>query len=89
MHRSPEIRAYAQTVGPTREAIDAMDGTQPGDPREAAQAILTAIDAPEPPLRLALGDDAVTAISDALERRLANLRMWESLSRATTLTAAT
>jgi NAD(P)-dependent dehydrogenase (short-subunit alcohol dehydrogenase family) len=88
MHRSPEIAAYAQTVGPTRAYIDTMDGTQPGDPQKAAKAILTALEAPQPPLRLALGDDAVNAIAAALERRSADLAAWESLSRDTTLTTA-
>jgi NAD(P)-dependent dehydrogenase (short-subunit alcohol dehydrogenase family) len=88
MHRSPEIVAYAQTVGPTRAYIDTMDGTQPGDPRKAAKAILTALEAPQPPLRLALGDDAVNAINAALEQRSTDLAAWESVSRDTTLTTA-
>src|ERR1700749_3014894 len=33
MHRSPELgEIYAATVGPTRAAVDGMDGSQPGDP---------------------------------------------------------
>jgi NAD(P)-dependent dehydrogenase (short-subunit alcohol dehydrogenase family) len=42
-----------------------------------------ALDADEPPLRLALGDDAVAAIREALEFRLAELARWEEASRAT------
>ena len=34
MHRSREIPAYTDTVGPTRSGVDAMDGTQPADPRK-------------------------------------------------------
>jgi NAD(P)-dependent dehydrogenase (short-subunit alcohol dehydrogenase family) len=61
MQRSAEIPAYAQTVGPTREFIDGMGGgTQPGDPRKAAEAIRSMLDSAETPLRLALGDDAST-----------------------------
>jgi hypothetical protein len=63
MHRtSTIIDDYAPTAGVTRAAVDQMDGSQPGDPDKAAAAILEAIDAPRPPLRLALGDDAVEAI---------------------------
>jgi NAD(P)-dependent dehydrogenase (short-subunit alcohol dehydrogenase family) len=83
MHRSTEISAYADTVGPTRAFIDGMDGTQPGDPRKAAAAIITALHAPEPPLRLALGADAVDAIRAKHEQLRADLDRWEALSRDT------
>ncbi len=83
LHRSREIDAYAGTVGPTRAYIDSMDGTQPGDPRRAAEAVLVALDAPNPPLRLALGADAVEAIRAEQVRRRADLDAWEKLSRDT------
>ena len=87
MHRSPAIEAYGETVGPTRASIDAMDGTQPGDPDKAAAAILAALHAPQPPLHLALGADAVTMIGAALERRRADLTTWQSVSLDTELSA--
>jgi hypothetical protein len=83
MHRSAELPAYAETVGPTRQFIDDMDGTQPGDPHKAALAIRDALDSPDPPLRLALGDDAVDAIRGEHERRSADLSAWEQVSRDT------
>jgi len=82
LHASPENPAYAETVGPTRAYITSVDGTQPGDPRKAAQAIVATLDEPEPPLRLALGDDAVDALRGAHEARLAELAQWEERSRA-------
>lgn len=82
MHRSRVIEAYAATTGPTRAAVDAMDGTQPGDPRKAARAILDVLDHPEPPLRLALGNDAVEHIAAHHELLRADLTRWEKLSRA-------
>ncbi len=82
MHRSRVIDAYASTSGPTRAAVDAMDGTQPGDPRKAAQAILEVLDHPEPPLRLALGNDAVDHIAVHHDLLRADLSRWEKLSRA-------
>jgi NAD(P)-dependent dehydrogenase (short-subunit alcohol dehydrogenase family) len=88
MHRSNPIDAYAETVGATRAFIDSMDGTQPGDPDKAARAILTALDADDPPLRLALGDDAVDAIGAALERRRSDLSGWATLSRDTAVEEA-
>jgi NAD(P)-dependent dehydrogenase (short-subunit alcohol dehydrogenase family) len=83
LHRSREIDAYADTVGSTRAYVDATGGTEPGDPHKAAAAILAALDAPQPPLRLALGADAVEAIRAKHERLRADLDGWEATSRGT------
>jgi NAD(P)-dependent dehydrogenase (short-subunit alcohol dehydrogenase family) len=85
MHRSREIPAYAETAGATRAAAAAMDGTQPGDPRKLATAMLAALDRPDAPLHLALGADAVEAIRAAQDRRRADLEAWEEVSRGTAL----
>lgn len=85
LHRSPEIDAYVETAGATRAAAAGMDGTQEGDPRKLAAAIVRALDADEPPLHLALGADAVDAIRAAQERRRADLDAWEPVSRETAL----
>jgi NAD(P)-dependent dehydrogenase (short-subunit alcohol dehydrogenase family) len=82
---APEIDDYAQTVGLTRARMTTLDGTQAGDPRKAAAAILAALDAPDPPLRLALGADAVDNIRAAHERRRTDLDAWEDVSRGTAL----
>jgi hypothetical protein len=62
-----------------------MDGSQPGDPAKAARAILSAVDAEHPPLRLALGADAVDAIRAADEQRRRELDAWEAVSVDTML----
>jgi NAD(P)-dependent dehydrogenase (short-subunit alcohol dehydrogenase family) len=85
MHRSTPIEAYDTSTGGTRAAVDGMDGRQPGDPAKAAAAILAAVDDPAPPLRLALGNDAVDAIAAHLDRLGADLRGWEKVSRGTDL----
>ncbi len=85
MQRSRDSGVYAETVGPTRAAVDAMDGSQPGDPAKAAAAILLALGSEAPPLRLALGGDAVEAIGAALGRRWADLDAWAAVSRDTAL----
>jgi NAD(P)-dependent dehydrogenase (short-subunit alcohol dehydrogenase family) len=82
MQRSEEIAAYAETVGPTRQYVDDMDGTQAGDPAKAAAAILEVLDSDDPPLRLALGNDAVDTIREEHARRGADLDAWEELSRS-------
>jgi NAD(P)-dependent dehydrogenase (short-subunit alcohol dehydrogenase family) len=86
MHRSSAvIDDYIPTVGPTRAAVDAMDGSQPGDPNRAAAAIIEMVNATRAPLRLALGDDAVDSIRAKHEQLRAELQGWESLSRCTAL----
>jgi NAD(P)-dependent dehydrogenase (short-subunit alcohol dehydrogenase family) len=84
-YTSAPMPQYAATVGPTREYLVSGDGTQPGDPAKAARAILTALDAPEPPLRLVLGGDAIDNIRTRLESVLTELTHWEQLGRDTAL----
>jgi NAD(P)-dependent dehydrogenase (short-subunit alcohol dehydrogenase family) len=51
-----------------------------GDPRATCQAMLDLADAPEPPLRLFLGDGPLSLISQEYTERLATWREWESTS---------
>jgi len=81
--QSREMPEYAETVGPTREMITGINGTQPGDPARAAQAILAALDSEDTPLRLPLGADAVDGIRGKLDSVLEELDRWEEVSRAT------
>jgi NAD(P)-dependent dehydrogenase (short-subunit alcohol dehydrogenase family) len=84
MQHSPQLgEVYAETVGPTRAAVDGMDGSQPGDPAKAAAAIVRAVGDGAAPLHLALGDDAVDAIRAAQDGRRADLEAWEPVSRST------
>lgn len=85
MHRSRTIDAYAVSTGETRDAVENMDGTQPGDPAKAAAAIVHAVGSDDAPLRLALGADAVEAIRAHHEAVAADLAAWEEVSRATAL----
>jgi NAD(P)-dependent dehydrogenase (short-subunit alcohol dehydrogenase family) len=82
-YESAEMPEYEETVGPTRDYVRTNHGAQPGDPVKAAEAIITALDAAEPPLRLVLGADAIGNI----ERRLAavgdELESWRSLGEGT------
>lgn len=80
---SAEIPAYAETSGATRRLVESAGGTQPGDPAKAAAAIRTALDADDTPLRLALGGDAVDAITGHLDAVRAELAAWEKVSRGT------
>ena len=77
------IEDYAGTVGAARGLLADLDGNQPGDPRRAAAAITEAIEAPDPPLRLALGEYAVAGIREKLEQQRAELERWQELSVST------
>ncbi|MFD7404800.1 oxidoreductase [Streptomyces sp. NPDC059866] len=70
-------------VAQTRAYVSGGDGTQAGDPAKAAAVILAALDAEETPLRLPLGDDAVTAVLDHLEQVRAEVTAWEKSTRST------
>lgn len=78
------LEAYAATpAGKARHHITQYHGHQPGDPARAAQAIITALESPQPPVRLALGADAVQMVRGKIEGSLKLLGDWESLSAST------
>jgi hypothetical protein len=74
------IADYADSVGKAREMLRQMDGKQPGDPRRAADAILRAIDANPPPLRLPLGRMAIDHIRSGLAAKGKELDAWAELA---------
>ncbi|GAA2793634.1 oxidoreductase [Streptomyces showdoensis] len=77
------VADYADTVGATRAFVEGGDGGQAGDPAKAAAAVLAALAAEEPPLRLALGPDAIDAIHAHLEQVRGDLAAWEKVGRET------
>jgi NAD(P)-dependent dehydrogenase (short-subunit alcohol dehydrogenase family) len=83
LQQSAAMPAYEATVGPTRSMVTGIHGAQPGDPVKAARAILSVLDAPDPPLRLPLGDDAVDGVLRHLDAVRSEVLRWESLSRST------
>lgn len=85
MQMSAELPAYADVVGPVRASMRAVDGNQPGDPAKAAAAIMAALDAEQPPLRLPLGNDAADAITARVDADRADLAAWEPVIRSTNL----
>ncbi len=83
MRHMPVIDAYTPVVGPTREFAHTMHATQAGDPRKAAAAIERALAAPNTPLRLQLGGDAVDAVRMHAQALLADMGAWDAVSRGT------
>jgi hypothetical protein len=53
-----------------------------GDPRATRSAILTVVDAAEPPLRIFFGQGALDVITTEYANRLDEWRRWDEVSRA-------
>ena len=76
-----EIADYAETAGKGRHAVREASGHQAGDPVRAIAAIIGAVEGPNPPHHLLLGNQAF----DGAIAKLAELRQdfvaWETVSR--------
>ena len=84
MVRTPlEIPDYEGVFGPLRAARLEADGNQLGNPAAGAAAVLEIVDAPEPPVHLVLGSDALRLISNGRAAVDAEIEAWEALSRST------
>jgi NAD(P)-dependent dehydrogenase (short-subunit alcohol dehydrogenase family) len=65
------------------------DGKQPGDPRKAARAIIKVVESENPPLRLALGEDSITAIEAKLASVKDEIARWRQVGIETAFEGAT
>ncbi|MGE4278257.1 MAG: oxidoreductase [Magnetospirillum sp.] len=74
------IADYAETAGARRAAVQGYSGKQPGDPVRAAQAIVTAVKAENPPLHLVLGKVAFEQVEAKLAAFGQELAQWRDLS---------
>jgi NAD(P)-dependent dehydrogenase (short-subunit alcohol dehydrogenase family) len=84
LHQSRDaIADYADTAGRRRKEHDTAHGTQPGDPARAAQAIITAVEAPDSPFLLLLGKDALAGFRAVIDAQDKELEAWEELSLST------
>jgi NAD(P)-dependent dehydrogenase (short-subunit alcohol dehydrogenase family) len=73
------IADYERSAGKMRSRLGTMGGTEPGDPAKFAQAMLHLADAADPPLRIALGDDAIMMAlgkADAIRR---DVEAWREI----------
>jgi NAD(P)-dependent dehydrogenase (short-subunit alcohol dehydrogenase family) len=76
-----QIDDYAATAGTWRSKVRAISGKQPGDPVRAAHAIVKAVESPNPPHHLLLGNDAYNAAMAKIEELRKEFTAWESVSR--------
>jgi len=73
------MEAYASLIGPATAAFTAGHGRQPNDPYRGAQAIIAAVEAEHPPLRLPLGVEAYGWLRAYLTGRVDALSAAEEL----------
>ncbi len=84
MVRAPRsIADYDAVMDPVRAARKAKSGHQPGDPAKAARALLAVIEAPNPPTRLFLGEDALGLVEQTIAGMQAEMAAWDDVSRST------
>jgi NAD(P)-dependent dehydrogenase (short-subunit alcohol dehydrogenase family) len=71
------IDDYAATAGQRRIQTRERSGKQVGDPVRGAAAVIAAVTAASPPLRLLLGAPAFAAASAKLDAMRANFEVWK------------
>lgn len=81
-----ELADYAVSSGAMREQLAAVAGNQVGDPVKAATAIVAAVESDHPPLRLALGADALEDIERKLAETHSDLERWRGVTEGTAFT---
>jgi NAD(P)-dependent dehydrogenase (short-subunit alcohol dehydrogenase family) len=74
------IADYDSTAGARQRQIRGYSGKQPGDPVRAAAAIVKAVEAPDPPLRLMLGKAALAAGRGKVEAMSRDFEAWAAVS---------
>lgn len=81
------IADYDGTAGTVREVARTLNHNQPGDPAKFGTAIVELVNAPNPPLRLAVGSDTYQGVGDKLTSVRGELDTWEALSKSTDFAA--
>jgi short-subunit dehydrogenase len=74
------IDDYAPTAHATKDTIRGYSGNQPGDPVLAVKAIVMAVEAEHPPLRLLLGNGALKGARKKLDELKNDFDTWEAIT---------
>jgi NAD(P)-dependent dehydrogenase (short-subunit alcohol dehydrogenase family) len=77
------MEAYQGTVGKFLQFLNQIEGTQPGDPDKASQAIIQVVNAENPPLRLVLGKYAYSKFRQKIASLTKELDEWEAIAANT------
>lgn len=78
-----QIADYAEYGAQTKGFYGSQNHAQAGDPAKLGAALVHLSREAEPPLRLAMGSDAVEFLGQAYEARQAELSKWADLSKST------
>lgn len=73
---------YAEVMEPFWDRINNLPGRQPGSPEALAEAMLTLVDAPNPPLHFIAGAHALAGTRTKIERLTVDVDAWEDLTRS-------
>lgn len=83
LRRATPTPAYDDVLRDRREVMSGSGaGTQPGDPRKAAQALLRVLASPDPPRRLLLGVMAADLAPETYRRQLEEWAAWDTVARS-------
>ncbi len=74
------IEDYRSTSGQRAQMIRDISGNQPGDPVRAAKAIIQAVEANDPPLRLLLGKQALQNARNKIGELQRDFDAWEKVT---------
>ena len=74
------ISDYKDTAGARSNQISGRSGKQPGDPVRAAEAIITIVEADQPPRNLFLGKIALDMAREKLAYLSESIDQWEALT---------
>ena len=74
------IADYDATAGATHRALRELSGNEPGDPVRGANAIIQAVEAPDPPLHLLLGKDALRLARKKLDALHRDFDTWQNVT---------
>ena len=80
---SSSAQEYDATVGRFGKLLAGINGKQAGDPEKAAHAIIQAVEAERPPLRLVLGRYAIEKTRRKWAQGEVELKMWEDVGANT------
>ncbi|RDI97399.1 SDR family NAD(P)-dependent oxidoreductase [Dyella solisilvae] len=83
VHEPDANSEYGAVLAPMLNARKSYVGNETGDPAKAAQAILAIARAPQPPLRLLLGSDAVYLAEQQAAKMAEEDAKWRTLSLST------
>ncbi|NSY72610.1 oxidoreductase [Agrobacterium tumefaciens] len=77
------IAVYDTLFDPIREARQAVNGKQLGNPQKLADAVLTLIESDNPPPQLLLGSDALKHVTARIERLTQEIEAWKGVTVST------